>query len=606
MSQLKRQALERRSGFSSLPLSIQKLVADYMPMNVFTASQFVSVLKCPFPYLHVHINLDKWIHWRFVVHELRELLKEVFARRHPLSRYLGKLKEVEICFEYLTGPTGNAQNLALISSLLKALTKAESFHFVFRGGDGWLLSSLDRLFSSYRSKVTVELCFGYWRDKHAYRPTSSKELQLQWLTSLNLLGSLLAQVPSPDGVELDILGRCSNLRQFVLSRTWSADTMRSFLLLLFEKFSESTLPIESVNIWGFRMWDKELRTLLLRTLSLPKSTVRELVIDCPKCETEGRSSSFMRVLTQDCMLYRLDLRVLTLKTVELLGLALAANTSVESVAFSCYEYHVNQNTDYGVRQFFEQLKTNKSLLKLDVRRWDIHRLPEGNFLRHAQHIRDLKLYLRSHEPFELHKLTPFTDSYENLTSLTLRGWKVGDTGAELIADSLLKQRTVLQELDLRMCYIGGKGALAIATCVVDNKALSTLLLSRNFLHDTNTEMLKCLVQNRSLTSLELGRFELEPAGIQALGTLLETQHRLQELRLDLRRWSKITSRVLLPALARNTSLHVLSFGHLKLVVSPHENYPVRRLKAMFIAALQTTNIRKLEVEISAGYVQAEQ
>ena len=91
----------------------------------------------------------------------------------------------------------------------------------------------------------------------------------------------------------------------------------------------------------------------------------------------------------------------------------------------------------------------------------------------------------------------------SLKRLDLYNINIGVKGAKAIAEAL-EENKVLEELDLRFNNIGNKGAVAIGNALLKNKSLKTLKLSvNNFTDESFIVFLKALQINTSLQELDL-------------------------------------------------------------------------------------------------------
>lgn len=378
--------------------------------------------------------------------------------------------------------------------------------------------------------------------------------------------------------------------------------MCTFLKALAASFKEGTLRLRTLNLWIFQSWDVELLKLLIDTLSLSKSTVKAINLDFPRREA---SFTLLTSLVRECRLQRLTLGCITLAIVDTLGSALSKNSSVQFLSFSCYEYR-GRDTAPNLIQFFRNLRSNDSLEELEVRRWELQTIPTTDFLSYARHIPSLKLYLRPHDRFQPERLIPIMDSYKNLKSLSLRGWRMLNAGVQMIAN-FLRKHDVLEELDLRNCLPGSIGLLVLGNALIRNKGLMVLKLNNGGAPRVNKKFLRCLALNKSLTFLDLGRFELEhDGGIHAFANLLAKHKRLKELNLKLSKWSKATNHILVRSLTRNSSLVSLRLGYPTLEDENDINVndskgreltleqSAAAMESILVDALRTTNVVQFE------------
>ncbi|WP_051908637.1 hypothetical protein [Candidatus Odyssella acanthamoebae] len=105
------------------------------------------------------------------------------------------------------------------------------------------------------------------------------------------------------------------------------------------------------------------------------------------------------------------------------------------------------------------------------------------------------------------------------TFLSLKGKKIGDAGAQVLA-----KNTTLTSLNLEDNLIGDAGAQVLAK----NTTLTSLDLERNGIRDAGAH---ALAKNTTLTSLDLRENQIGCEGAQALLNALRTQTNLTELSL---------------------------------------------------------------------------
>jgi len=120
----------------------------------------------------------------------------------------------------------------------------------------------------------------------------------------------------------------------------------------------------------------------------------------------------------------------------------------------------------------------------------------------------------------------------DLTTLSLRGSRIGDQGAERLA-AALEKNTGLRTLDLTFNKIGDQGAEHLAAALLQNTGLTTLDLKMNQIGDHGAERLaEALEQNTGLTSLNLNSNSISIQGAVRLADALEQNTGLTTLDLE--------------------------------------------------------------------------
>lgn len=146
----------------------------------------------------------------------------------------------------------------------------------------------------------------------------------------------------------------------------------------------------------------------------------------------------------------------------------------------------------------------------------------------------------------------------NITSLFLSFCKIGDAGAELLADAFAGGVT-LTELDLGWNGIGDKGTMALVKAVVaENSTLEVLSLGHNNIGAPGAISLsEGLVENKSLLELKLRFNRIGCDGASALAKSLDYNDTLTTLDLTRNEIGDEGAMALKEALQRNSTLEYL-------------------------------------------------
>uniref|UniRef100_A0A671XTL9 NACHT domain-containing protein n=1 Tax=Sparus aurata TaxID=8175 RepID=A0A671XTL9_SPAAU len=131
----------------------------------------------------------------------------------------------------------------------------------------------------------------------------------------------------------------------------------------------------------------------------------------------------------------------------------------------------------------------------------------------------------------LPKLWELLPGLHNLQRLDLENCKVGDKGAEKLADALVSLR-FLEILNLSQNCIGDQGVKKLATTLRDLPKLHCLSLYSNEISDVGAESLAAVLPHMtSLTDLDVKYNKLTDVGAQSLGVSLRNCKRMKTLRL---------------------------------------------------------------------------
>ena len=331
----------------------------------------------------------------------------------------------------------------LTFSMLQTLQYLKLDHNKFENGD---LVQLIQSFSNAKSPLT-ELHLRRTgigsKDCEALSKLLEVATYLQTLeVSLNYLDCESTQFI------IDSVPRSTSMRKLRISR--SLPTISSLLSLI---TAESKL--EHLDI-GFCKLSTEDLCKFAETIANNCATLQYLSLSANSAEKSVCSSAVSRMITT-----KTNLRFLFLQDCKLQGeavteiaSALAENCTLETVDLS---KNVLSSTE-PTTQFAKTLQMNTNLKRLAM-------TVDGSVV--------------SSSAFS--KLVSAIQSHRNLTSLSLCGSDLGDSGAQIIAEQLISNHHGLHNLLLDKCKIGTDGAHQIASGMAQNSksCLNFLLMSRN-------------------------------------------------------------------------------------------------------------------------------
>ncbi|XP_070779350.1 MHC class II transactivator [Enoplosus armatus] len=134
-------------------------------------------------------------------------------------------------------------------------------------------------------------------------------------------------------------------------------------------------------------------------------------------------------------------------------------------------------------------------------------------------------------PLALPKLWELLPGLHNLQHLDLENSKIGDRGAEKLADALVSL-CFLEILNLSQNCIGDEGVKKLATTLRDLPKLHCLSLYSNVISDEGAESLAAVLPHMaSLTDLDVKYNKLTDVGAQSLGVSLRNCKRMKTLRM---------------------------------------------------------------------------
>ncbi|XP_029292596.1 MHC class II transactivator isoform X2 [Cottoperca gobio] len=134
-------------------------------------------------------------------------------------------------------------------------------------------------------------------------------------------------------------------------------------------------------------------------------------------------------------------------------------------------------------------------------------------------------------PLVLPKLWELLPGLHNLQHLDLENSKIGDKGAENLADSLVSLGS-LEILNLSQNCIADRGVRKLATVLRDLPKLHCLSLYSNMISDEGAESLASVLPHMaSLTDLDVKYNKLTDVGAQSLGASLRNCRKMKTLRM---------------------------------------------------------------------------
>ncbi|KAK9534652.1 hypothetical protein VZT92_007082 [Zoarces viviparus] len=134
-------------------------------------------------------------------------------------------------------------------------------------------------------------------------------------------------------------------------------------------------------------------------------------------------------------------------------------------------------------------------------------------------------------PLVLPKLWELLPGLHNLQHLDLENSKIGDKGAEKLADALLSHGS-LEILNLSQNCIGDQGVKRLAATLRDLPKLHCLSLYSNEISDEGAESLAAVLPHvASLTDLDVKYNKLTDVGAQSLGASLRNCTKMKTLRM---------------------------------------------------------------------------
>ncbi|XP_019723865.1 MHC class II transactivator isoform X2 [Hippocampus comes] len=134
-------------------------------------------------------------------------------------------------------------------------------------------------------------------------------------------------------------------------------------------------------------------------------------------------------------------------------------------------------------------------------------------------------------PQAIPKLWEFLPNLHDLQHLDLEGNKIGDNGAEQLANHFASL-CFLQILNLSQNYIGDDGVKKMATALKDLPKLHCLILYSNVICDEGAATLAAVLPHMaSLTDLDVKYNKLSDVGAQCLGASLRKCQKMKTLRM---------------------------------------------------------------------------
>ncbi|XP_030645625.1 MHC class II transactivator [Chanos chanos] len=150
----------------------------------------------------------------------------------------------------------------------------------------------------------------------------------------------------------------------------------------------------------------------------------------------------------------------------------------------------------------------------------------------VRHLQKLEYELGpQHGPVAFPRLVAILPTLQSLQYLDLENNKIGDSGAELLADVLLNLSS-LKILNLSQNYIGDKGVEKLALALSSVLSLQSLSLYSNFIADGGAESLASVLPNmKSLMDLDVKYNKFTDIGAQKLGDALKNCPSIKALEL---------------------------------------------------------------------------
>ncbi|XP_061761852.1 MHC class II transactivator isoform X2 [Nerophis ophidion] len=134
-------------------------------------------------------------------------------------------------------------------------------------------------------------------------------------------------------------------------------------------------------------------------------------------------------------------------------------------------------------------------------------------------------------PLAIPKLWEFLPNLQDLQHLDLEDNKIGDEGAEKLADALASL-SFLEVLNLSQNYIGDKGVRKLVTTLKDLPNLHCLILYSNVISDQGASSLSTVLPHlASLTDLDVKYNKLSDVGVECLAVKLRECKQMKTLRM---------------------------------------------------------------------------
>ena len=108
--------------------------------------------------------------------------------------------------------------------------------------------------------------------------------------------------------------------------------------------------------------------------------------------------------------------------------------------------------------------------------------------------------------------------------LDLFGNEIGDHGAAVLSDAILKTKT-LQALDIGCNFIGFEGGIKVANTIANNKTLEKLFLYHNTLNSSAAAVLTVAVNcNHTLCILDVTNCSLTQSEMEMIANAIIDKH----------------------------------------------------------------------------------
>ena len=147
-----------------------------------------------------------------------------------------------------------------------------------------------------------------------------------------------------------------------------------------------------------------------------------------------------------------------------------------------------------------------------------------------------------------------------ITTLNLCNCRLGDDGANEIADALAKNKS-LKSIELCSNFITQEGGVKLFDALIHNETLTTLNLQNNCIGDVAARHLaQTLVTNRSLRNINIGGCKIGDEGAEYIGQALKQPSTLKRLWIHQNLIGDGGAQALLRGLAENFTLEKLWFN----------------------------------------------
>ncbi|CAF0846686.1 unnamed protein product [Adineta steineri] len=189
-----------------------------------------------------------------------------------------------------------------------------------------------------------------------------------------------------------------------------------------------------------------------------------------------------------------------------------------------YGDQVNVIGDEGAKYFADALKTNKTLIKLELQGNDgsyCTTVSAAVQIRNDKTITKMDLRRKNIDDNDIKFVSEALHNNETITDLNLSQNKIGNTGAQHLRDALQNNKT-LKILTLSHNEISDIGVQHLANVLQNNTALITLNLKSNQIGDIGAQYLADVLRdNKALITLNLESNQIGDVGAQQLAFALK-------------------------------------------------------------------------------------